>query len=218
MTEITKDPFSRPDRYSDPDYEVERSPSFPSFIEKLIISICNSYDADSRETQDEKHRRAREAIRLLFGLKTKHGAPYSYDMPEYFNAYLTVDQKGVYARTENETRRKISRLIVDEYDVRHPDVDIHTRYYNLQKLSESAIHNQRLNSASSETIRKRSNDNSYLDYFFDVALKRVNGEEKEMKEDLDLIASILERWNVKASIDPLKLGLASYWAEIGDEP
>ena len=64
---------------------------------------------------------------------------------------------------------------------------------------------------SFETLRGRIKDPHYRAYLIDVQSGRMHAQEKEMKEDLDAIATILGRWQVRFDVDPLRLALASYW-------
>ncbi len=213
----TIDPFSRPSRYTSVDEPTERSPWFPSFLEKLAVAIVTAHPEHPNETEGERHIRVRNAVCALSGRPLPTGAPPRYDLPETFNAFLSVDQKGIVAMARNDMPRRLSSRIADDIDHRDAREDFE-RGFSPTRLAKRAEVRDRYKSVSAEAIRKRIAQESYRNYLFDVAFGRVEKEEADMKADLDLIAGILHRWNIQAKVDPIALALASFWneAEVDD--
>ncbi len=214
MTKTQSDPLERPARYLEGKSGMvpERCPYFPSFMEKLVVAIVTAHPRRPDENEDERHLRVREAVCALTGGTASPGAPPSYDLPETFNAFLTVDQKGVVANERNDLPRRLSTRLHDEVDIRDFAMDT-PREDSLTRLAERAADKRRNPSVSAQTIRRRVAQTSYRNYLMDVLHRHVEEEEAEMKGDLDRVAEILARWNIRADVDPIALALASFWTE-----
>ncbi|WP_439478769.1 hypothetical protein [Brevundimonas sp.] len=215
MTEVGTDPFARPERFVDREFPTERSPFFSSFLEKLVVGIVNAHPETPTETEDERHLRVRRAVTELSGHRST-GATKSYDLPETFNAFLTSKQNGIVALESNAQRPNLSWTLDAEVENRDFKMQV-PRDASLTYLADRAAAKRRNPNVFAETIRKRLGQSEYRNYLVDVLDGRVAGEEAEMKADLDAIAEILGRWNIRADIDPIALALASYWTEKAED-
>lgn len=215
MTNAQADPFERPARYVNSDEPTEPSPWFPSFLEKLVVAIVNAHPEHPEETESQRQIRVRNAVSALSGRPPAKGAPPRYDLPETFNAFLTVNQNGVVAVARNDLPRRVSLRLADDFDHRHAPEDFGRGFSPTGLARRAEVRNPR-KSASAEAIRKRIDKEPYRNYLFDVLYGRVAKEEADMKADLDLVAAVLARWNIQSDVDPIALALASFWSEKED--
>lgn len=177
-------------------------PVWPSFLEKLLLTIIDAHPADGRLPRDraadpDRQKRLTDALAALIGHHPPRGNRHLY----LLHAAVTAADHEM-PRASAAAFEKICLGLAAKERTRAPS-----------KRETFARHADLMPGLSPESRQKRLKafEKKNRDYLQHVALLRDHPEEQDMLKDMLAIASILKRWNIECAIEPEALGLASLW-------
>ena len=199
MVGIAQNLPARPHRYDD--WPVQ--PYWPTFIEKLLLSIidAHSQSAENSTSIGDREQRLERALSALMGIKPKRGRRPIYDLP----ALVKMGRDKFLPAAMADFERFLGR---EEHEITSVPSD---RKNAGDGSSRASGHSD---SAIEERLRKLARDKVVKAYVSHISVQNFHPEEDDMFNDLHEVARILRRWNVDLSIDSMRLGMASHWREI----
>lgn len=190
--------FERPHRYADEAV----LPIWPSFLEKLLLAIIDANPEDDRPAFERasdvgRQKRLDTALEALTGRKRKRGNKQLY----LLHAAMAVVDGVMPASSAEAFERVVLGL---------PKQD-RTKASSRRKAFSQ--HNSILVGLSDESRTKRLKafEQKHRRYLQELSLLRHHPEEEDIFNDMQVVAAILQRWNIGCSIEPEALGMASLW-------
>ena len=188
----------RPHRYHDEPSQ----PYWPTFIEKLLLTIIDAYPATTqnggeRAADKDRQRRLDAVMKELLGVSGRRGNKRVYQLPALIAATSEP------AMTESMRAFESDILNIPKGD-QTPRI---SRRTSIDRAAELAIGPNR--SAKKQNLKR--SERWARPYLQQLAVFGSHGEEDDMAHDLQLIRTILARWNVVMTIDFEALGMASLW-------
>ena len=188
----------RPDRYEDEPSQ----PYWPTFVEKLLLTIIDAYPPSTRSGEErasdkERQRRLNVILKELFGLSRRGGNSRIYQLPALI-ASTSAQAMAESVRAFETEILKVPRGRRTRRISRRSMIDMNA---DLTIGPNRSAKKQRL---------KRS-ERWARAYLTRIAVLGFHHEEEDMARDLQLIRAILARWNVSMAIDYEALGMASLW-------
>jgi hypothetical protein len=202
MTEAEHPAFRRPAEYADtPD-----CPDFPRMIEKLALSLVlgnRAFDSRGLAGQRDCASASREVVRGITGIEARKHP--DWDLVLQFKTWNTpTGAEEVVARPVDEPGEFIESFAL--YKVSKDPMITGTVEQRLKNAVADLPQSAR--KASRERILKKSA--RYSEYLWESAMNRTNdAEEEAMLRDLQMIATVLERWGIAMETDPVALGFGS---------
>jgi hypothetical protein len=189
----------RPLEYS----EDPPQPYWPTFIEKLLLTIIDAHPLDERSgaaiaEDTDRQKRLDEALDALFGKAERRGNKHIY----LLHAAVAAARKEM----PTVSAAAFERTVL-------PDLAPELRTVAKSKraaFAESASLT-RGNSDASRQKRIKQFEKANRAYLTDVAVFRHHQEEEDMFRDLHEVARVFLRWNLPCLVNAEALGMASLW-------
>jgi hypothetical protein len=194
----TEKVFPRPPEYEDD----APQPSWPTFAEKLLLALIDAYpqtalSGQERAENSERQGRLEDALYALFEIERPKGNSYTYKLHALMAAADDIREQ-VWAEFEAA-------------EVINVPKSVKTKAKSKRTMAQSISGLIKSNSVEASTELLRKAERTERKYLQQIAVFNHHQEEEEMERDLQAIRRILAKWNIKLTIEPEALGMASLW-------